>query len=200
MKCDFAIRFLRLCFAAGRSPESFGRGRRMKYAFVPLLAALSLLPVAGCGYRMGSIMHPQVKTVAVAAVVNDSTAYNVAAEMRGLLCEAYMQDGSLKVVSEAKADCIVYARVISVEFREVTQRSYDRQDEIFVPDEWSARVTVEFSVIIPGRRDPLIPKRVVTGVANFQAPGDMESSSRRGIRQACRSAAQTVVSNTTSAW
>ena len=64
------------------------------------LFLLLFLLLGGCGYQVGSLMHPQVKTVAVAPVVNETVAYNVAAEMRGLLCECFITDGSLKLVDE----------------------------------------------------------------------------------------------------
>ncbi len=162
-------------------------------------AAAALL-AAGCGYQVGSLMHPQIGTVAVAPVVNDTLSYNVAAEMRNVLCEQFMRDGSLKVVAMNKADCQVHVRVTQVKFSEVTERSYDNRDEIFVPDEWMATVTAEFSVIIPGRREPLVSARAATGSANFQAPGDMDASRRRGIQQACREVARNIVEFTTTAW
>ena len=171
------------------------------HKFVCFAIGLSLLLFAsGCGYQIGSLMHPQIKTIAIAPVVNDTLAYNASAEMRNLLSEQFMRDGSLKVVSLSKADCQVFVRITQVAFSEITERSYDDEDEIFVPDEWQVTVNAEFSVIIPGRREPLIPRRVVNGRANFQAPGDMDASRRRGILQACREAARQVVEFTTTAW
>ena len=58
-----------------------------------MMLTLLLACVSGCGYRVGSLMHPQIRTVAVAPVVNETIAYNVSAEVRGLLCEAFMTDG-----------------------------------------------------------------------------------------------------------
>ncbi len=171
-----------------------------KIACLAVIGLGMLLFSSGCGYQVGSLMHPQVKTIAIAPVVNDTLSYNASAEMRNLLSEQFMLDGSLKVVSLSKADCQVFVRITQVAFSEVTSRSYDDEDEIFVPDEWRTTVTAEFSVIIPGRREALVPRRTVTGSANFQAPGDMDASRRRGIQQACREAAKQVVEFTTTAW
>lgn len=153
----------------------------------------------GCGYHMGSIMHPQVKTIAVAPVVNDTLAYHVAADMRGLLCEQFMLDGSLKVKSPETADCVVYAKVTNVTFAEVTEVTYD-DEENYRAKEWKVTLRAEFSVIIPGRNEPLIPRQVVSGSANFQGQADIETSRARGIRQACRDAAQKIVYATTEGW
>ena len=111
-----------------------------------------------------------------------------------------MLDGSLKVTHLSNADCLIYVRVTEVAFAEVTERSFDQKDAIFVADEWSATVTAEYSVVLPGRKEPLIKTRKVTGTANFQAPGDMDANRRRGIQQACRQAAIEIVEFTTEAW
>ncbi len=165
-----------------------------------LLSTALLFALAGCGYHLGSVMHPQIKTIGVPPVVNDTNVYNLSAEMRGLLAEQFMVDGSLKVVNVKSADCLIYVKIIEVAYSEITQRSYDSDNEIFVPNEWEARVTAEFSVVLPGRRDPLLPARVVTGRANFQAPSDLETTRQRGIRQALRDAAQLMVEYTTEGW
>lgn len=171
----------------------------MKQFVVLLMTAAVLLMTGGCGYRFGTMGHPQIKTIAIAAVKNDSTTYNLSAIMRNILVEQFMLDGTLKAVSEKKADCILYARIVQVSSSEVTESS-SSADRTFEPEEWQIKVNVEYSVIIPGQKAPLIPLRKVTGSANFQAPGDMDSATRRGAAQACRKAAEEMVEFTTEAW
>lgn len=171
----------------------------MKQFVVLLMTAAVLLVTGGCGYRVGTMGHPQIKTIAIAAVKNDTTIYNLSAITRNVLAEQFMLDGTLKVVSEKKADCILYARIIQATSVEVTESS-STADRTFEPEEWQIRVDVEYSVIIPGQKAPLIPLRKVTGKANFQAPGDMDSAMRRGAAQACRQAAVEMVEFTTEAW
>ena len=168
-------------------------------AILPAVAALCLL--CGCGYRIGTIGHPQIKTIAIAAVKNDTTLYNMAWILRNVLAEQFMLDGTLKVVSEKEADCILYARITQSSIKEVTSKHrYRRDDSTFEPEEWQITVRAEYSVIIPGRKAPLIPLREVSGSANFQAPGDMDSAHRRAAGQACREAAVEMVEFTTEAW
>lgn len=172
----------------------------MKRLFIMLTASAVLLLTGGCGYRIGTMGHPQIKTIAIAAVKNDSTVYNLAAIMRNLLVEQFMLDGTLKVVSPEKADCILYARIVTSTMAEVTESSSSSADRSFEPEEWQIAVSAEYSVIIPGQKAPLIPLRQVSGTANFQAPGDMDSAMRRGAAQACRKAAVEMVEFTTEAW
>lgn len=159
---------------------------------------LLLLCVSGCGYRIGTFMHPQISSIAVAPVVNDTLAYNVSAEMRELLSEAFMTDGSLKLTSMSKADCIVYARVLDVKFSELSWATKD--NDFDVPNQWEVKIKVEYSVVIPGQAAPLISVRQATGSASFQTDADQEIGRRNGIRQAAFDAAKNVVAGVTEAW
>lgn len=166
-----------------------------------LFAALVLLVCGGCGYRLGSIAHPQLKTVAVAPVQNETTELNLTAQVRNLLCERFMTDGSLKLVDEKEADCIVYARIIKVRFSEVSWAKHDKtQDDLFVPNEWKVELTIEFSVVIPGRAEPLVRTRTVTGSADFETGPDQMTGRMNGVRQAAYAAAGSVVSSFTEGW
>jgi len=137
--------------------------------------------------------HPQIHTIAIAPVKNDTTVYNLAWILRNVLVEQFMLDGTLKAVDEKKADCILYARIVSSSVRVVAEKhKYDRSSGSFEPD--------EYSVIIPGQKKPLIPLRKVAGSANYQAPGDVDAARRRAAAQACREAAREIVEFTTEAW
>lgn len=171
----------------------------MKRFFILSMFAAVLLMTNGCGYRIGTMGHPQIKTIAIAAVKNDTTIYNLSAIMRNVLAEQFMLDGTLKVVSEKKADCILYARIVDSSLSEITESS-SSSDRTFEPEEWRITVNAEYSVIIPGQNAPLIPLRKVSGSSDFQAPGDMDAARRRGAAQACRKAAVEMVEFTTEAW
>ena len=170
----------------------------MKRSLIFVLAA-SVLALCGCGYRIGSLMHPQVESIAIAPVTNETVAYNLAPQVRGLLCETFQQDGSLQLRRESNADCILYARVVQVTFRQASWSSVNDENK-YLPVEWSVQVTIEYSVVIPGELKPLIPKSKVSGSATFMTGADMEAGRMSGIRQAAFMAAQTIVAQVTEAW
>ena len=160
--------------------------------------AASALFLCGCGYRIGSLMHPQIESIAIAPVVNETVAYNLAPQVRGLLCETFQQDGSLQLRRESNADCILYARVTSIKFSSSTWSSiYD--DDNYVPSEWRVKVTIEYSVVIPGELKPLA-KGKETGEATFMTGADMETGRTNGIRLAAFDAAKKIVHRVTEGW
>ena len=168
-----------------------------KTLLMMLCPVLMLLP--GCGYRFGSLMHPQVESIAIAPVTNETVAYNLGPQVRGLLCEVFQQDGSLQLKRESNADCILYARVIDVSFKKSSWSSIKDVNK-YVPVEWKVKITIEYSVVIPGELKPLVAKKEADGSATFMTGADMETGRMSGIRQAALMAAKKIVSQVTEAW
>ena len=169
----------------------------MRRSLLFVLAA-AVMSLCGCGYRIGSLMHPQIESIAIAPVTNETVAYNLAPQVRGLLCETFQQDGSLQLRRESNADCILYARITSIKFSSSTWSStYD--DDNYVPTEWRVNVTIEYTVVIPGELKPLA-KGKQTGSATFMTGADMETGRTNGIRLAAFDAAKKIVHRVTEAW
>ena len=162
------------------------------------VCAAALLTLTGCGYHVGFLGHPQLETIAVAPAVNETALYNVASDMRMMLCEVVVQDGSLKLVDQSTADCILYCTVKTASFADVTTDSYNSKI-IYKPKEWSAKVTVEYNLIIPGQAKPL-KHGTVTGDSRFQAPVDEEVSRLRAVRQACYDASRNILYAIVEGW
>ena len=170
----------------------------MKYILIA--AAALLLPIlSGCGYRIGSLMHPQINSIAIAPVINETVSYNIAPQVRSLLCEAFQQDGSLQLKRESNADCILYARVTNIKFKESTWSS-TYNDDLYVPIEWTADIDIEYTVVVPGELKPLFKKTKVSGNAKVMTGADMETGRVNGIRQAAYDAAKRIVDNVTEGW
>ena len=163
-----------------------------------------LLPLCfgtGCGYQIGArtLMHPQIKTIAVGEIKNDTLEMLAASVMRQQLCERFQFDGALTLKNPGHSDCILYGKITSVTNRTIREDSMDN-DVTFRPAEFQITVTLEFSVLIPGRGEPLVPKRVVSGSANYQILADPAISRANALKQACYNAAKLAVEYTTEAW
>ncbi len=173
-----------------------------KTIFAWILCCMAFLPLLGGGcYRVGSLMHPQIHTVAVAPVVNETNVYNASAIVRQLLRERFMVDGSLKVKEPGDADCEVFVRITSVSFAEKSASQYStwQSDRIYMPKEWTAVVSADFTVVVPGRGVPLLGG-TASGSSTFQVQADLDTNRANGIRQAARELANAIVTMTTEAW
>ena len=162
-------------------------------------AILCALLLPSCGYHMGSMMHPQIKTIAVAPVTNDTLEPLVSAIMRQQLCEQFQVDNSLKVKQQGEADCILQCKVVEVRNDSVTWASTNNQIT-YRPSEMRITVIVEFTVIIPGKGEPLIKSRSVKENATYQYQSDPAIGRADGLKQACYNAARKMVEYTAEAW
>ena len=173
---------------------------KIKIRFLILFMGTSLLLMLnGCGYHFGHLMHPQVKSIAIAPVKNETLGYNVPAILRNHLSEAFMRDGALKVESLREADCILYARVTKLTYRETTPASFDNEIT-YRPIEWRIWMTVEFTVIIPGNKEPLVKKQKIMADALFQVQADYFVNRQRGIEQCSWHLARKLAQQITEAW
>ena len=169
--------------------------RKFLHTVVILTAAAML---AGCGYRIGFIKHPQLNSIAVAPVVNETAVYNTASDMRFMMNEVIMQDGTFKLSDQRRADAVLYLTVTQAAFANVSDASIEK-DEEYKPTEWSAVVSVEYKLIIPGRGEPIL-KGKVNGEIRFQAATDIESARLSAVRQACYEASKKIVYAIAEGW
>ena len=168
--------------------------------FVILSAVLTAaLFLNGCGYHVGSICHPQIKTVAIAEVKNETYEVLAAALLRNILAERFQFDNSLKLTSLEKADCIVYARVTGVANSSISWKYNSKVDD-YRANEYRLTVSVEYLVRMPGRSQPLVPKSTATGSSIYLFSHDPAIGRVSALKQALLRVSNTIVSATTEAW
>ena len=171
---------------------------RVKKVYL-LVACFVILLSAGCGYNVGTISNPQIHSIAIAPIKNESIMPNVSEFMRNALAEAFQVDGSYKVKSMHEADCILYGRVTDIKVTAVDIRS-STGGTIFVTREFSMSISFEFTVIIPGQANALIPTTRVSGSAQYSVPVDQFVAQQNGIKQASWVVANEVVWDCAESW
>ena len=155
----------------------------------------------GCGYHVGSICHPQIKTVAIADVKNETYEVLAAALLRDLLAERFQFDNSLKLTSLEKADCIVYARITNVSNSSVSWKYNSKvSDSDYRANEYRLTVAVEYLVRMPGRAQPLVPKSFTSGSSLYLFSHDPAIGRVSALKQALLRVSNNIVAATTEAW
>ncbi len=166
-----------------------------------LFPILTLLLVSACGYNIGArgMMHPQIQTIAIGEIKNNTLEPLGSMVMKQQVAERFQFDGSLKLKNMGEADCVFYGKITDVKNLTIREDSRDF-DVTYRPAEFRITVTLEFSVIIPGRGEPLVPTRTVTGYADYQVLSDNAISRANAFRQACYNASKLAVEYTTESW
>lgn len=163
-----------------------------------VMCAAILTLCSSCGYHIGFIKHPQLDSLAVAPVINQTTSYNASSDMRMMMSEVIMQDGTYKLNDQKRADAILYLIVTGVGFVEFDDASVERNN-VYKPSEWRTTVTVSYKLLIPGQGTPILSGNVA-GSAQFQASLDLESVRLRSTRQACYEAAKKIIYQISEGW
>ena len=163
-----------------------------------VLCAMLMTLCSSCGYHIGFIKHPQIDSLAVAPVINQTTSYNAASDMRMMMSEVIMQDGTYKLADQKYADGILFLTVTSIAFTEFDDASVER-DRQYKPSEWRTTVKVSYKLLIPGSGKPIITG-TARGSAQFQASVDLESVRLRSARQACYEADKKIIYQVSEGW
>jgi PBP1b-binding outer membrane lipoprotein LpoB len=151
----------------------------------------------GCvGYRLGSMLPDDVKTVFIPTIVNKSNEPLIESELTQSIIEKVQLDGSLKIVPEDEADAVL----------SVVLKSYNLEPVAFQRDNRSAanqyRINLVSSMVLRRTRDQSVVAEgaSITGQAVFDVAGDLTSSKRVGNPLACDDLANRIVQRVVEYW
>lgn len=171
------------------------KNKRLPSLAIPLLAAA--LTLSGCaGYRVGSMLPGDVKTVFVPTFVNRTTEPLLEIDTTQAVIEEFQRDGSLRVVGEADADAILTVvlteyRLEPVSFRKDI-RTAAQQYRAFITANMVMRRTTDQSVVVEAPR--------VEGKYVFDVVGDLTSSKLQANPQAAADLAYNMVQRMVEYW
>jgi hypothetical protein len=163
-----------------------------------LLVLLSaLIPaLTGCtGYRLGSALPPDVKTVNVPTFVNNTDEPLLETATTKATLRELQTDGSLRVRGPAEADTVL--EVTLVEFKLEPLR-YER-DQLKKTREYRARVTADI-VFRRARKDEILLKKRVQGDATFEPAGDLSLAKREALPLVAADLAHDIVESVVEYW
>jgi len=164
---------------------------------IPMAAVL----LSGCtqmGYNLGSMLPPEVKTVHVPTVLNNTEEPTVEIEVTRAVIEALQLDGSLKIASRRDADSVLTIvltdyRIVPVAFRRTGVSSTTTQEyRIFLTASMVLIRTSDGSVVAESPR--------VRGDAIFEFQGDLTSSKRVGLPFAADDLSKDIVERVVEYW
>ena len=176
----------------------------MRARLVPMFLAAGLL--VGCQYRWGSMMHPQIRSIAIGNVTNATREPQLEGRLKAKLADRIMVDGSLALTTVAKADSILVANIRSVTYETIAstkQRDENARQED--KDEYQstlfrATVLVDVTVNLAGSETPLVATRTVRGIGDYNRLPDFQVARRAAYDLALRDAAAKAVAEITEAW
>jgi len=155
-----------------------------KINIIFLVVVVSLM--SGCGYRLGSLLPSDLKTVAVPTLVNKTARPSIEIEVTNGIIEEFKQDGALRVVDKSKADTILIGEI--VDYRRVAQ-VYDGQGTVS-----QSKLVLSVDIVFKNlKTDEIILQSRVEGEAKFNIGASQFESEKAILPAAVKDLAQHIV-------
>ena len=179
--------------------SEFGSGLRGRVSLVRVTLGLltALLMAGGCaGYRLGSTLPPDVRTIYVPTFENRTGEPLLEAETTAAVIDAFQQDGALRVVSSA-AEADLWLTVVLFRYRLEPVRYND--DDRRRAEEYRLLIDARIDCRRPGSEEPLTSGRV-QGDATFISTGSQAAAKRAALPDVSDDLAHDIVERVVEAW
>ncbi len=162
-----------------------------------LLLAVSLL-LSGCGYNLGEIRPTpmrSVRTLAVPTFKNKTYEPRLESLFADSLVKRLQLDGTYEIVSETKADAILFVTITKVEQRSL--RSV--QNNVLATSEFGLRVFASYEVQdrVTGA---ILLKSTAQGDASFFSGNDIQTIKRQAMSNAAADLANNIMAHVSEGW
>ncbi len=162
-----------------------------------LLALLALLNVFGCaGYRVGSMLPPQYKTVAVPTFENTSEEPLIQNEATMATISQIQFDGSLRISDMDSADSILRVTLTNFSMRPI--RFSD--DRARLANEYRMEIRASMVLLDRVTGEVIVEADRLRGEADFIVAGDMTSSKQSALPEAMSDLARRIVERMVEVW
>ncbi len=150
----------------------------MRTPFLLFAAAISFA-VSGCGYHLGAAKPAQLRnvdTLAVQTFKNETYEPRIEVLMADTLIKQLQQDGTYEIVSDNRADAILYCTLKSADRRQARAVL----DNVLATREFLLRLEVEYELIDRVTGAP-ITKGIVMGDTSFFTNRDLQTDERQAF-------------------
>ena len=170
----------------------------MKTRSALLLLALGWVALSsGCaGYRLGSMLPEDIKTVHVPSFVNETSEPLIEIDCHRAMIEELQRDGTLRVADEENADAIVRVKLRDYKLEPVV---YDTRSRSNVRQ---YRIRITANLVMTRRVDDsvIVERPSVRSEGVFNVSGDLSSSKLIGLPVAAADLARKLVQHMVEAW
>lgn len=159
----------------------------------PLFALIAFqFVIGGCGYSLTAKLASHIKTVAVPTFRNETLEYGLEEELTEALIARFTDDNNLRVVSEDRADSVVYGVV----------KAYKRRVAGFtaeeIANEYEVAIIIDVVVRDRVKSKELWNEEGMARTTNYFV--DQVLSEREGRQEAVAQMAEDIVSRTVQGW
>ena len=160
-----------------------------------VVAVLLLALAGGCGYRLGSSLPRDIRTVCIPAFVNESGEPLLETVATREALQALQNDGTLRVTDAASADTLVRVTLVRSTLEAIR---YDKTDTKAAAEyRLKLLASVTFRRV---RNDELLSETLVEGETTFEPLPDLPSAKAAALPAAARDLAHKIVESVIEFW
>ena len=163
-----------------------------------LALALAALSLTGCvGYRLGSMLPPEIKSVYIPLFVNHTGEPLIEDEATRAAIREFQKDGSLQVAGSAEtADALLKVTLVDYQLAPL---AYDAA-RATAANEYRLTLTASAVMTKTAGGEVVAESPKVQGESTFVISGDFTSSKQSGLPVACQDLAHDLVERLVEAW
>ncbi len=161
-----------------------------------LMAVLAGLVQSGCvGYRLGSSLPADMRSVFIPMFVNESQEPLIEVEATNAAIAEFQRDGTLRIAPENAADLTLECRLVDVTLDPLRYSKADRKQ----PNEYRLSLN---AVIVLKRTESnqIVSRQSLVGESTFAFTGNLAGAKRNAMPEASRDLAKRIVENVVETW
>ena len=164
----------------------------MRRQAIPLLLLVLLPASGGCGYGLSPKLATHIKSVAVPTFQNETLEYGLEQEITQAVIDQFTEDNNLRVVSEDRADSVVYG-VVKAYKRRVAGFSAEE-----IANEYEIAIILDVVVRDRVKSKELWKEAALARTTNYFV--DQVESEQEGREEAVKQIAEDIVARTVQGW
>lgn len=171
--------------------------RAMMRAISATTAALALLLTGCVGYRLGSMLPVDIKTVYLPTFVNETDEPLIERETTSAMIEEIQKDGSLRIVdTREEADAILDVTLIEHKLAPV---GFDLEKKT-TANEYRLTITARMLMTRRANGEVIAESPRIQGETTFVMAGDLTSSKQQALPAAAEDLAHDLVESVVETW
>lgn len=161
--------------------------RLLRFTQIIIFILTAMTIATGCGYRVGSLLPADIKTIAVPMFINSTPEPELEAILTNGIIREFIADGTLRIVEEKNADTLLLGEIIDY------RREPLRYSKTEVTREYRLLIAVKLTFKDLRRNEVMWEIPRVEGDATFFVGGSLPESERLALPNAIELLAHHVV-------
>ena len=171
--------------------------RKSLFSALMLTAASAATLLQGCaGYRLGSTLPPDIKTINIPTFKNITTEPLIEIETTNKTIAEFQRDGTLRIVGLDEADAVLKVTLYKITLAPLRYSRTDRG----TPNEYRMTLTAAYTFTRKSTQKVIGQNKEITGETTLPYAGNYQAAIRTAIPRAAEDLARNLLEKVVEIW